>query len=330
MKLHIALIALLVVAFSITLFAFDEDIPLERQGNEAAATADSLYHEDDFIGAAAKYEDAYNLFQRAEQEDGIDLDDKITALLANMVTSYYQAEDYVNAVRIIKKRLARDPSNDVFARQIAQIYNRILNQPEQAIQVLKEFEENNNNFAVRRSIARIKTSIEDDTGALEWYQKAFEVRQDPEVLQNIAVLQHRLGNTEDAIKSYESFLETDISEAVRTRVYRNIGRFYQDLGEVRESISYYERANRLRYSREITTHLMVTYYELGDFLNAREYANTLLRENTNNADAIYYTARILFEQDRYSEAREYFNRITDHREYGQAARQFVESIDSMM
>ena len=38
MKLHIALIALLVVAFSITLFAFDEDIPLERQGNEAAAT----------------------------------------------------------------------------------------------------------------------------------------------------------------------------------------------------------------------------------------------------------------------------------------------------
>lgn len=328
MKLHIALIALLVTAFAVTLLVAEE-VSLERRGNEAAAAADSLHGEENFIGAAEKYEEAFNYFVRAEQEDQIPLADKINAMLENMVTSYYQGNDYVNAVRIIKMRLERDPGNDVFARQIAQIYDRLLDQPDQAVQVLKDFEENNDSFAVRRYIARIKSAAENNAGALEWYQKAFEIRQDPEVLQNIAVLHHRLGNTEEAIEAYENFLEGDLSESVRSRVYRNLGRFYEDIGNMENSVRNFERANRLRWNRQIATHLMATYYELNDFLNAREHANTLLREDPNNADAIYFTARILFEQERYSESREFFMRITDHREYGQAARQFVESIDSL-
>lgn len=329
MKLRVVITVLSLLIISLSLLSFDTDKPLERLGNEAAAEADSLYDANRFLDAARKYEEAYNYFLRAEEEDNIPLVDKITQMLTNMQATYYQGQDYVNTVRIINKRLELEPQNDVFARQIALIYDRDLNQPAQAIATLERFDETTENFAVRRMLGRLYTAQNDDNNALRWYTKAFELRKDPDVLQNIALLHYRTGNPEAAIRAYEDFLDTEPSESILVNVYRNMGKFYDDIGDEQKSIEYYERSNRLRFNRDITLLLVTKYYDLGDFLNAMEKVNQLLRDDPRNSNAIYYKALILFEEERFSEARAEFEKIRDDRRYGSVARRYIESIDSM-
>ncbi len=324
---HFTLIALvLIVMLSSVIYA---DKPLERLGNEAAAAADELYQENKFVEAAKKYEEAYSLFVKAEEEDKIPLQDKITQMLTNMVTSYYQGKDFVNAVRIIEIRLSLDPKNDTFARQIAQIYERDLKDSKKAIARLEKFDEVETNFAVRRTLGRLYAADNDDANALKWYLKAFELRQDADVLQNIALLHHRTGNPVAAIKAYEDFIATNPRESVLINVYRNMGKFYDDTGDDLNSIKYYEMSNRLRFNRDITLLLLTKYYDRGDHLNARQKVDQLLADNSNNVDAIFFKALMLFEQERYSEAKREFEKISNDRRYGANARQYIESIESM-
>jgi tetratricopeptide (TPR) repeat protein len=314
---------------SLALSAVDSDKPLERLGNEAAAEADALYDEGHYAAAADKYEDAYNFFVRAEKEDNIPLQDKINQMLAAMQTSYYQGQDFENTIRTIRKRMELEPQNDVYVRQIAQIYERNLNDPESAIDVLKNFDRDNPDFVIRRTIARLYLGMEDNANALTWFNNAFELRQDADVLQNIALLHYRTGNPEAAIRAYEDYLETDPPDNVLVTVYRNMGRFYDDIGDEDKSIEYFERSNQLRFNRDITLLLLTKYYDKGDFLSAMEKVDHLLRDDPRNSNAIYYKGLILFEEGRFSEARAEFERISNDRRLGATARRYIESIDSM-
>ncbi len=329
MKLRVVIIASCLMLMSLALVAVDADKPLERLGNEAAAEADALYDEGQYAAAANKYEEAYNYFLRAEQEDNIPLQDKINQMLAAMQTSYYQGQDYENTVRIIEKRMEMDPQNDVYPRQIAQIYERNLNDPESAINVLQDFDRENPDFIVRRTIARLYLGMEDNQNALTWFNNAFELRQDAEVLQNIALLHYRTGNPGAAIRAYEDFLETDPPENVLVTVYRNMGKFYEDIGDEDRSIEYYERSNQLRFNRDITLLLLTKYYDKGDFLSAMEKVDQLLQDDPRNSNAIYYKGLMLFEEERFTEAREEFQKIINDRRLGTTARRYIESIDSM-
>ncbi|MBW6516027.1 MAG: tetratricopeptide repeat protein [Candidatus Cloacimonetes bacterium] len=329
MKLHILISLFVVLLLTSTFLTADPDKPLERLGNEAAVEADSLYSMNRFNEAAAKYEEAFEYFTRAEEEDNIPLQDKIGQMLANMQTAYYQAQDYENTIRAINKRLTLEPQNDVYVRQIAQIYERDLNNPQRAIEALESFDNRVPNFVVRRTLGRLYTSIEDDVNALHWYNKAFEIRQDADVLQNVALLHYRTGNPEAAIAAYEDFIATEPSESILVNIYRNMGKFYEDTGDELKSIEYYERSNRLRFNRDITLLLLSKYYDRGDFLNANEKINQLLRDDPQNSNAIYYRALILFEEERFSEARTEFAKIQNDRRLGATARRYIESIDSM-
>lgn len=329
MRIIVTLIVLALVMLTLPLISQDMEKSLERRGNEAAAEADSLYSLNKFVEAAEKYEAAYNYFKRAEIEDNIPLVDKISQMLSNMQTAYFQGQDFTNTVRIIAKRLELEPQNDVFARQIAQIYERNLNNPQKAIETLEQFDANSPNFTVRRTLGRLYTGLEDEQNALRWYQKAFELRQDAEVLQNIALLHYRTGNPEKAITAYEDFLETDPPQSILVAVYRNMGRFYEDIGDESKSIEYFERSNRLRFNRDISLLLLTKYYDRGDFLNAREKIDQLLRDDPRHSYAIYYKALILFEEERYSEAKAEFEKLRNDRQLGSTARRYIESIDSM-
>ena len=329
MKLRIALAVLSILFLTFTLLLSDADKPLERLGNEAAFEADSHYTANRFVEAARKYEEAYNYFLRAQVEDNIPLQDKIDQMLANMQTAYYQGQDFENAIRIINKRLEAEPQNDVYPRQIAQICERDLNNPQRAIETLERFDNRVENFVVRRTLARLYTALNDDQNALIWFQKAFQLRQDAEILQNIALLHYRTGNPEQAINTYENFLATEPAESILVGVYRNMGKFFEDMGDEIKSIEYYERSNRLRFNRDITLLLLSKYYDRGDFLNATEKINQLLRDDSQNSNAIYYKALILFEDGRYSEAKTEFAKIQNDRRLGATARRYIESIDSM-
>lgn len=329
MKFKVIIITLSLMLLSLSLWSQEAERSLERLGNEAAVEADALYDEGNFSEAAMKYEEAYNYFQRAEEEDNIPLVDKITQMLVNMQTAYYQGQDYENTIRVINKRLELEPENDEHVRRIALIYSRDMNNPQRAIEALERFDEDVENFLVRRTLGRLYTTLEDDENALRWFQKAFEIRPDPDILQNIALLHYRTGNPEAAIQAYQDFLDTDPPESILVNIYRNMGKFYEDIGQEAQSIRYYELSNEIRYNRDVTLLLLTKYYDRGDYQNAIDKANRLLIDNPGNANAIYYKGLILFEEGRFAEARAEFEKIRDDRRLGSTARRYIESIDSM-
>jgi tetratricopeptide (TPR) repeat protein len=325
-----AIITCLVLSVLVSVIAYVyADKPLERLGNEAAAVADSLYNAGKIVEAAQKYEEAYNLFIQAEKEDEIPLTDKISQMLANMLTSYYQGKDFQGAVRALGLRLEQEPKNDVFARQMSQIYEKDLKDVLNAIAVLEKFDPTNPNFNVRKTLGRLYGLQKDDENSLNWFLKAFDVKKDADVLQNIALLHYKTGNVEAAIKAYENFIATDPPQNVLVAVYKNMGKFYEDIDNATKSIEYYERSNKIRYNKDIALLLLTKYYDRGDLLNSNIKVKQILDNNPEDSAAIFYKGLILFDQKDFVKAKAEFEKIQADRVYGQNAKQYIESIDSM-
>ncbi|MCB5230211.1 MAG: tetratricopeptide repeat protein [Candidatus Cloacimonas sp.] len=321
--------ALTLFAMVLVIASVYADKPLERLGNETAADADALYAEGKLVEAAKKYEEAYDFFVKAQEEDDIPLQDKIQQMLQNMLTAYYQGKDFSNAVKTLKLRLENDPTSDVCARQISQIYEKDLKDIKNAISVLEEFDPVNPNFNVRRTLGRLYTTQNNEQKSLEWYLKAFELRKDADVLQNIALLYYRTNEVEKAIKAYEDFLAADPPQNVLIAVYRNMGKFYEEAGNDKKSIEYYEKTNKLRFNKDITLLLLTKYYDRGDLLNADIKVKQLLENKVNEAAATFYKALIHYDKQDFEKARAEFEKVTSDRVYGVNAKQYIESIDSM-
>ncbi|MCF7794471.1 MAG: tetratricopeptide repeat protein [Candidatus Cloacimonetes bacterium] len=301
---------------------------LERIANEIGVEGETLYNAGSYVEAAAKFEEAIAKLKEAVQTDGIPMDkDKINQWWLYAFNGYFQGGDYENAIKALDARLELNPGSWDLINYKAIILKSKLNRIPEAIEVLKAYNANKRSFKVEKKIAGYYVDMDDKEKALEWYEKAYELKNDSKVIKNIATLYVQLGNNAEAVKAYEDFLQTNPRESVLIQTYKNMGSLYEDMQQYNKSNTYFEKALEMKYDSAINLLLISNYYDIDKYDKALEKIDQRLRNSPGDADAIYFRAMIKYNRGNKVGAKSDFEKLFGSK-YDKQAKGFVESIES--
>ena len=317
---------LLITAFAGVLCA---EKSLERIANEKGVEGETLFNEGKFLEAASSFETAIAKLKEAVKKEGIPLDnEKISKWLENTFQGYFQGKDFGNAIRILDERLKLDPDNYELVNNKAIILKKYLNRIDEAIIVLQTYNNKKRSFKVEKKIADYYVDNEDYQNALDWYQKAYELKQDSGVIKNIAVILYKyLGRNEDAIKAYEDYIQTNPPKSAIISTYKNMGALYEDMNNYSKANFYFEKVLELKYDPNINLKLITSYFDRDLYDKCSEKIKQLLKNKPGNNDAIYYRALVKYNQEDKVGAKENFQKLLGTK-YDKEAKGFIESIES--
>lgn len=302
---------------------------LERIANETGVEAETLYNEGKYVEAAKKFEIAITKLNEAVKKDGIPIDnEKIMNWMKNTFNGYFKGKDYKNALRIQNMRIKHDPDNYKLINYKAIILKKYMNKTSEAIAILKEYNAKKKSFKVVKKIAGYYSDLKDYKNAVEWYEKAYKLKQDSGIIQKIASLYLKLDKKAEAIKAYEDFIKTNPKEKVLAKTYRNMGALYDELKNSAKSIEYYEKSLTLKYDNNIALVLITKYYDNDVYDKALKKIELLLKNKSGNNEAIYFRAMIKYNRGKNAEAKTDFKKLLNDPKYSKIAKGFIESIES--
>ena len=321
-------IVTLMLIFSIGVFNLFAEKSFERLGNEAEFSGDELYNGKKYAEAAEKYQEAKNNYQQAKDVDGIPIDEKISSIDDKIWKANYFAGNYEKTIQVLKRMLSVN-DNTKTAKLIAQIYKKNLNNNSQAISFLKDYNQKKRDFLIEKKIATYYYDDEDLRNALLWFKKANDLKQDKDVIKNIATLHFKLGENEKAIQAYQDYLETNPPQSVKAKTYKNMGALYEDMRNLIKAREFYEKSNSLRYNKDITLKLIDSYYESKKYDSALSKIDLLLEKSPRNKNhGMYYRALIRYDRGDKMGAKNDFTALLNDSQYKKVAKQYIESIDS--
>jgi tetratricopeptide (TPR) repeat protein len=301
---------------------------LERIANETGVEGETLYNEGKYTEAAQKFEEAVSTLLQAVEKDGIPLDkEKINQWWLYAFNGYYQSKDYENALKALDERLVLNPGSYELINYKSIILHKNLKRSLEAIEVLKEYNQQKRSFRVENKIADYYADLDDLQNALTWYEKAYELKKDSKVIKNIATLHVKLGNNAQAIKAYEDFIETKPGESVLIQTYKNLGTLHKELNQFDKSNAAYEKALNLKYDSALNLLLITSYYDMDQYDKALSKIDLMLKNQAGNVDAIYYRAIIKYNREDKIGAKADFQRLLGSK-YDSLAKGYIESIES--
>ena len=315
----------MVLAFVITLSLLAANF--EREGNKLANEGDKLFQGGKYDQAAGKYRKAYDKFQKAIEE-GKPIEQKSDKMIKNLMAAYYRAKDYDNLIWAYTKHLEKNPNDIKSVKTLAILYKKFKKNAPKAIEILVNADKNVPNYILRKKAADYYAELKDYKNALKWYRKAFDLRQDPKVLKNIATLYIKLDNKEKAIETYRNFIKTDPDKNVLERVYKYLGKLYEDINQRAKAKEYYKKSNSLDFDDNLTLKIIVMEYEDQNYSEAMKYVNLLHKKEPGEETGIYYKALIYYDQGKLKEAKNEFKKLKNSRKYAVDAKKWIESIDS--
>ena len=317
----------LVILLALTACLWSEK-STERLAREKIVEAEDLWGAENYTESAQACEEAISMFQQAVAEDQVPNDPVlISHSLAIAFDCYVKSSDFDNALRILGEMIKLDPENMKYYSQKA-ILQKKLKRFDDAIETYSYIDSVKPSYKNSKSIASIYKDREDWENALKWYYLSYDQRQDSNTIKDIAIINLTLGRNEAAIQAYKDFLDTDPANATKIKTYKNLGKLYEDLGELNNALEYYEKSNELRYDNQISLLLISRYYDLKMYDKSLINISLYLKNKPDGADALYYRAMINFDKGNMIDARKDFAAIQNNPTYGSIAKGYVESIDS--
>jgi len=317
----------LVILMALTLSLWSEK-STERLAREKGVLAEELWEVENYSESAIAWEETIKLFNQAVTEDQVPNDEALIGrCLAYAFDCFVKTSDFDNALRILEDMITLDPENMKYYSQKA-ILQKKLNKFDDAIETYAYIDSVHSSYKNRKAIAQIYKDREDWENALKWYNLSYKLRQDSNTIKDIAVINFTLGRNEDAIQAYKGFLDKDPPTATKVKTYTNLGKLYEELGEINDALEYYEKSNELRYNNQLTFLLISRYFDLNNYDQSLKNIDLYLKINPDAAEAIYYRAMINYKKGDLIEARKDFEAIQNNPTYGSNAKSYIESINS--
>ena len=257
-----------------------------------------------------------------------------TELLLNGITTWADTSDiktgvkFEDAIRILDRQLKLDPTNYTYVNYKSIILKKYLKRIDEAIVVLKKYNNAKRTFKVEKKIASYYADLEDYENSVIWYKKAYEQKKDATVIEKIAIIYLKLDRNSEAITAYEDFIKTNPNKSVLAKTYMNLGKLYEDMKNNAKSIENYEKSIELKYNSNIVLTLIMKYYEGESYDKALEKIALFLKNKPGNNDAIYYRAMIHFDRGEKKSAKADFQTISSDPKYSKLAKGYIESIKS--
>jgi len=323
------ILALITCAVPAVLFAqmTDRDIQqIEYDAGTAYNEGVELYSQKDYQGAIDKFVASLELYKKIDTEANPKTD-RIRELYKNLSVMYYTTKQYPKAIEYYKLRQDYEPDNYQIALSLCSIYEA-MGQKDQALTVLIEYDKDYDEYKVSKKIASIYEEDNDLPNAIVYYTDAFNLNpKKVEYLEKIALFYHKIDETKNAIKAYEDYIATKPADYILRKVYKNLGIFYQNMGQIDKAILAFENSLALKSDKDIAFTVGHLYYDQGEYAKAKQYLQDVLSIDQNNPQAHYYMGKIYREEEQWDKAIAQFKLIVNNPQLGKFAKEEIDYIE---
>lgn len=284
-----------------------------------------LYNSKDYHGALDKFLISLEKYRQINTEENPKTV-RISELYKNLSVLYNMTKQYDKAIEYYNLRMLSEPDNYKIVTSLNKIYNTIGNQ-DKALQVLIDFDNNYDEYKIKYKIAQIYEGRNDIPNAIKYYSEAFALnKKKVGILEKVALMYHKIGQDTTAIKVYNDYIATKPEDYILKKVYKNLGIFYQNMGNIDDAILAFEESNTTKFDKEVCLILGQLYYERGNYTKAKLNLAKVEEKEPNNPQAHYYLGLIYRKEGKNAEALAEFEKIKNHHTLGPAAKQQIEFI----
>jgi len=284
-----------------------------------------LYNSKDYHGAIEKFLISLEKYRKIDTEENPKTL-RINELYKNLSVLYNMTKQYTKAIEYYNLRLQNEPDNYKIILSLSTIYKKMGNEAK-ALEVLTQFDKNYSKYEIKKKIAKIYEEKTDLKNAIKYYSEAFDLnKKKVDILGKIALFYHKIGQDTSAIKIYNNYIATKPEDYILRKVYKNLGIFYQNIGDKDNAISAFEKSDSIKFDKEISLKLGQLYYEKGNYDKAKEALAKVKEKESNNPQAHYYLGLIYRKEGKNAEALAEFEKIKNHPTLGPAAKQQIEFI----
>lgn len=227
-----------------------------------------LYNSKDYHGALDKFLISLEKYRQINTEENPKTV-RISELYKNLSVLYNMTKQYDKAIEYYNLRMLSEPDNYKIVTSLNKIYNTIGNQ-DKALQVLIDFDNNYDEYKIKYKIAQIYEGRNDIPNAIKYYSEAFALnKKKVGILEKVALMYHKIGQDTTAIKVYNDYIATKPEDYILRKVYKNLGIFYQNMGNIDDAILAFEESNTTKFDKEVCLILGQLYYERGNYTKAK-------------------------------------------------------------
>ena len=304
----------------------DHDIQqIEYDAGTAYNEGVELYNSKDYHGAIEKFLISLEKYRKIDAEENPKTN-RINELYKNLSVLYNMTKQYDRAIEYYNLRMKIDPDNYKIVTSLNKIYNNVGNK-DKALQVLIDFDNNYDEYKIKYKIAQIYEERNDIPNAIKYYSEAFELnKKKVDILGKIALFYHKIGQDTSAIKVYNDYIASNPEDYILKKVYKNLGIFYQNIGDIEDALQAFEQSNSIKFDKEISLILGQLYYERGYYNKAKENLAKVRETDSTNPQVHYYFGLIYRKEGKNAEALAEFEMIKSHPTLGPAAKQQIEYI----
>lgn len=284
-----------------------------------------LYTQKDYQGAIDKFVTSLDLYKKIDTEANPKTD-RIRELYKNLSVMYYTTKQYPKAIEFYKLRQQYEPDNYQIVISLSTIYEA-MGEKDKELKVLLDWDKNYDEYKISKKIATIYEDNNDLPNAIVYYTDAFNLNpKKVEFLEKIAMFYHKTDETPKAIKAYEDYIATDPADYILRKVYKNLGIFYQNMGQIDKAILAFENSLALKSDKDIAFTVGHLYYDKGDYSKAKQFLQDVLSIDQNNPQAHYYMGKIYREEEQWNKAIAQFELIVNNPQLGKFAKEEIDYI----
>jgi len=297
-NMRIRNIIMFIAILSVTLSAFAAGKTLEIIAQETAVEGENLFGAGNYAEAGAKFEDAIAKYSEFVTKNDIPEDKTlIEKWLKNAKSSYQKGKKWEDMIRILNINIERHPKRYDSYKTKAIVYKSKLNNVQAAIDTYSSFDTNiKPYFKARVKIAdAYYKELKNYEQALEWYQKANELKLNSAVLNKTAQTFLKLKRNKEAIDVINKYIGTNPSNKEKYKSYFNLGTIYMnDMNDVKNALSNYEKAVSFKFDKNATLFMIENYFQIGNFDKVTKHVNAYLKNYPNNKDVVYYRGLVQY------------------------------------
>ena len=292
-----------------------------NQGNEDA----SLGFYDDALTA---YQNAANIYKSLKPHTitPAERDDYLAKLYRNMAITAQNAKKFEQALQYYDMVLTYEPGNEEILNIQYHILKDDIKDQARAYKVLKDYAEASQDYQAYLILAAAYKDSGDNATAEQYYLKAMELGNNPDVYARVADFYREIKNYTKSNEILTKLIASTTDKSTLALAYRLMADNYAKLGNTAKRIEAYDNSLKYEESAEIALILADHWNKQKNWDKVITYATKAINANPSNAAAYLLRGNAYYMKKNYAAAKADLQRIQNDPTYGKSASDILKKI----
>jgi len=253
-------------------------------------------------------------------------DDYLAKLYRNMAITAQNAKKFEQALQYYDMVLTYEPGNEEILNIQYHILKDDIKDQARAYKVLKDYAEASQDYQAYLILAAAYKDSGDTATAEQYYLKAMELGNNPDVYARVADFYREIKNYTKSNEILTKLIASTTDKSTLALAYRVMADNYAKLGNTAKRIEAYDNSLKYEESAEIALILADHWNKQKNWDKVITYATKAINANPSNAAAYLLRGNAYYMKKNYAAAKADLQRIQNDPTYGKSASDILKKI----